>query len=164
MNSGFDGSTDSDEEREVLEETEFIQALNKGLLLPGNTRDDYSEDYKIQAVFDKATHAFHAILNETSSTLDILTLYWTSFTPLRIHVILSGLVFSFLDELHLYRCSVVGGPILVGLSTTTLLPQLRLLVVSSYWKSEPLEHDIAIIAQNLTHLRLSLAPSFVWSG
>ena len=159
LDSEFDGPLDSDEESEVLEDIEHIQALRKGQLpSEDNTRDDHFEvlDYKIQAVFDKASHALHAILNETSSTLNILTLYWTSFKPLQIHAIFSPLVLPFLDELHLYRCSVIEGPVHGDLSTTALLPRLRSLVLSCDWNNDSLDHDIAIIAPNLTHLRFSL--------
>ena len=160
LGSEFDGSIDSDKELEILGDIECIQALSKGVPPPeDNTRDSQSEalDHKIQAVFDKATHALHAILNETSSTLNILSLYWTSFRPLQIHAILSRVTLSSLDELHLYRCSVVGGPVQADPPTTTLLPRLRLLVMSGDCNSEPLERDIAaMIAPNLTHLRLPL--------
>ena len=158
--SEFDESMDSDEEHESLEDSKYLQAIRNGLPQEGDTRDDRSEvlDYEIQAVFDKATNALHAILKETSSTLNILTLYWTSFRPLQIPAILSGLVLPFLDELHLYRCSVLRDRRLhIDSSTTPLLPRLRLLVVSGDGYSEPLEPDIATIAPNLTHLRFTPA-------
>jgi hypothetical protein len=152
LDSEFDGSLDYDEEREVSED---IEHLRTGFLPPDNTRDDHSEDYKIQAVFDEATHALHAILNETSSTLNILTLYCTSFRPLQIHAILSGVVLPFLEEFHLYRCSILAQPMLDDLSTTALLPRLRFLVVSGDNLNNPEDLDIAIIAPNLTHLRFN---------
>ena len=159
LDSEFDGSLDSDEELGVLEDIEYLQAISKGSQLPeGNTRDDLSssEDDKIQAVFDKAADALHTILNETSSTLHILTLYWTSFRPLQIHTILSGVVLPFLDELHLYRCSILEHSIHVDPSTTALLPRLRFLIVSGDCKSDPLDRDASIIAPNLSHLRFKL--------
>ena len=141
LNSEFDVFLDSDEEMEILEDVECIQAISKGSQLPeGNTRNDNSgsEDDKIQAVFDKAAHALHTILNETSSTLNILTLHWTSYRPLQIHTILAGLVLPFLDEFYLYRCSIVEQSIHVDPPTTALLPRLRRLVVCGDWKSEHL--------------------------
>jgi hypothetical protein len=169
LDSEFDGSLDSDEELEVVEDNEYLQAIKKGSQPPeGSTRDDHSEeqDYKIQAVFDKAAHALHTILNETSSTLNILTLYWTSFRPIQIRAILSGLVLPFLDELHLFRCcnsyGILGEPIHVDPSTTALLPRLRLLVASSDWKCNPLDRDISVIAPNLTHLRFTYEVKGEW--
>ena len=100
-----------------------------------------------------------AILNEVSSTLDILTLCWTSFRPLQIHAIrvIPGPVLPFLDELHLYRCSVVEESIQDDLPTSTLFPGLRFFVASGDSIGGPQERDIAIIAPNLTFLRLSQA-------
>ena len=160
----FDGSMKSDEEQELSEDSEYLLTIRNDLPpQPNDTRcrDDHSEDldYEIQAVFDKATHALHAILKETSLTLNILTLYWTSFRPLQIPTILSGQVLPFLDELHLYCCSAVGGRHIhnIDSSTTPLLPRLRFLIVSGDGYSGPLEHEIAIIAPNLTHLRFTPA-------
>ena len=85
-------------------------------------------------------------------------MYGTSFRPLQIPTILSGQVLPFLDELHLYRCSVVGGRRRIHNiypSTTPLLPRLRFLIVSGDGYSGPLEHEIAIIAP--THLRFTPA-------
>ena len=156
LDSEFDGSLDSDENREVLEDINYFEALSSGFLPPENTRDDHSKDLKIQAFFDKATYAMHAILNEASSTLNILTLYWTSFRPLQIRAILSGVVLPFLDELHLYRCSVADSPIHLDPSNTALLPRLRYLFVAGDWKNKRLDSDTIIIAPNLTHLRFTL--------
>jgi hypothetical protein len=160
LDSEFDGSLDYDEEREVLEDIEHIRALRTGLP-PGNTRDDHSKDHKIQAVFDEATHALHAILNETSSTLNILMLYCTSFRPLRIHAILSGVVLPFLEEFHIHRCSILAQPMLDDLSTTALLPRLRFLVVSGDDLNNPEDLDIAIIAPTTVLPRIRF---FVVSG
>ena len=164
----FEGSMKSDEEQELFEDSDYLLTIRSGAIRNGilppqlndtPCRDDHSEDldYEIQAVFDKATHALHAILKETSLTLNILTLYWTSFRPLQIPTILSGQVLPFLDELHLYRCSVVGDDVYKKIypSTTPLLPRLRFLIVSGDGYSGPLEREIAIIAPNLTHLRFT---------
>ena len=126
----------------------------------GNTREDESEvlDDNIQAVFDQAIQALHAILNETSSTLNILTLYFTSFKPLPIHDILPLL--PFLDELHLFRCCIAQTPPVLHeyLSVTALFPRLRLLFISGNPFKDRysiLSPSIATIAPNLTHLRFT---------
>ena len=72
---------------------------------------------------------FLSVILWCSATLRILTLYWTSFRPLQVHVILLGMVFPFLDELHLYRCSVIERPVSymhVDPSTTALPPSVAL--------------------------------------
>jgi hypothetical protein len=53
--SEFEGSFDSEEEREILEDIEYLEADRDGLLPPtpdGNTRDDILRDADIQAFFD----------------------------------------------------------------------------------------------------------------
>ena len=56
---------------------QYLQAVLKGSLpTEGKTRED-KLDYDIQAVFDEAIRALYAILKETSSTVKILTLYWS---------------------------------------------------------------------------------------
>jgi hypothetical protein len=55
-----------------------------------NLRDDL-RDADIQAFFDNVLQALHAVLNEISSTLQILAVYWTSFQPLQIHELLPPL-------------------------------------------------------------------------
>ena len=145
---------DQDEEQEVLEDVQYLQGVRKGSLpTEGKTRED-KLDYDIQAVFDEAIRALHAILNETSSTLKILTLYWTSFKPLPIHKILPPL--PFLDELHLFLCSIVEAtddhP-----STTVLFLRLRLFFKSGDRHHRSLSCNIAVIAPNLTHFRFTRA-------
>ena len=107
----------------------------------------------------KLSRALHAILNETSSTLNILTLYFTSFKPLPIHDILPPL--PFLDELHLFRCCIAETPPVLhdDLSVTTPFPRLRLLFISG----DPFKDRYPIlspsiantIAPNLTHLQFT---------
>ena len=143
------GSLDSDEDLELFEEVQDLPA-------EGNTREDESEvlDENIQAVFDQAIQALHAILNETSSTLNILTLYFTSFKPLPIHDILPPL--PFLDELHLFRCCIVETPVLYDdLLLSTLFPRLRLLLISGDRHNRYLSPSIATIAPNLTYFRFT---------
>ena len=151
----FNGSLNSDEEQELVEEVEYLHAINRGLLLAeGDTRADHSDvlDEKIQAVFDQAIQALHTILNETSPTLRILTLYFTSFKPLPIHDILPPL--PFLEELHLFRCFIdSGAPVNDYSSTTTLFPRLSLLFISGDQNRQAPSSSIAKIAPNLTLLR-----------
>ena len=153
----LDRSLDSDEELEVSEDIEYIRSIGKDSQLPeSNTRDEPFKFRRLQAVFDKGgLEAAHTILNETSSILNILTLYWTSFRPLLINITLLGLPFH--DERYSYRCSILEQAIHdVDPSTTALLPspRLRFLVVSSScdWKRDPLNCDTSIISPNLIHL------------
>lgn len=111
-------------------------------------------DHNIQAVFDQAIQAFHAILNQTSSTLNILTLYFTSFRPLSIHEILPTL--PSLHELHLFCCCIVKTiHVYDDSSATTLFPRLRLLLLSGDRSHRSLSPSIATIAPNLTHFRFT---------
>ena len=156
LESDLDGSVTSDEKREIFEDAKYLRAVGKDSLpVEGSTRDDNSNilDDNIQAVFDQTIQALHAILNETSSTLNILTLYWTSFRPLPIHHILPPL--PFLDELHLFRCCIVAEDVYDDGSTTTLFPRLRLLFISGDRYNRSLSRSIATIAPNLTHLRFT---------
>ena len=155
--SESDSEFDSDEEQDVLEDEQYLRSVREGSIpTEGNTRDHESVilDDNIQVVFDQAIEALHAILNNTSSTMKILTLYWTSFRPLPVHDILPPL--PFLDELHLFRCSVLGSvSVADNLSTTTLFPRLRLLFMSGDRSHRNLSTSVAIIAPNLTHFRFT---------
>ena len=154
--SDLGGSLTSDEKREIFEDAKYLQAVREGSLpVEGSTREDNSDilDDNIQAVFDQAIQALHVILNETSSTLNILTLYWTSFRPLPIHYILPPL--PFLDELHLFRCCIVAEDVYDDGSTTALFPRLRLLFISGDQYNRSLSRSIATIAPNLTHFRFT---------
>ena len=105
----------------------------------------------------KLSRALHAILNETSSILNILTLYFTSFKPLPIHDILPPLLF--LDELHLFRCCIVETLVPYddssSSSVTPLFPRLRLLLMSGGRNNRFISPGIAKIAPNLTHFRFT---------
>jgi hypothetical protein len=158
--SESDSEFDSDEEQEVIEEEQYLRSVCEGSIpTEGNARDDESVilDDNIQVIFDQAIQALHAILNNTSSTLKILTLYWTSFRPLPVHDLLPPL--PFLDELHLYRCFILSeslsGPLADDLSITTLFPRLRLLFMSGDPCHRRLSTSLAIIAPNLTHFRFT---------
>ena len=153
FDSESDGSLDLDEEQE------FSDDVHGGSLpTEANAREDNESNGEIQAVFDKALQALHAILNETCSTLNILTVYWTSFRPLQIHDILPPL--PLLDELHLFRCSVTDLDELGSLNPpTALFPRLRLFFMScdKHSNGRPLlDHCVAIVAPNLTHFRCTL--------
>ena len=155
FDSESDGSLDSDEEREFSEDDAYMEFVHEGSL---PTEANARSDAKIQAVFDKALQALHAILNETCSTLNILTVYWTSFRPLQIHDILPPL--PLLDELHLFRCSVTDLDELGSLNpSTALFPRLRLFFMScdKHSSGRPLvDHCVATVAPNLTHFRCTL--------
>jgi hypothetical protein len=151
------GSLDhQEEEKEILDDVRYLRAVRMGSVPnEGRTREDESDvlDSSIQAVFDKAIQALHAILNETSSTLNILTLYWTSFKPLPIHKILPPL--PFLDELHLFRCSIVEVTNYDDSSTTVLFPRLRLFFMSGDRHHRTLSCNKSIITPNITHFRFT---------
>ena len=85
--SEFEGSLDSEKEREILEDVDYLESVYDGRLTSdGNTRDDNLLDADIQA--NKVLQAFHAVLNEISSILLVLAAYWKSFEPLQMHEIL----------------------------------------------------------------------------
>ena len=153
--SEFEGSLDAEEEREVLEDAYYLAAAYDKLLPPeGDTRDDTLRDAEIQMFFDNVLQAFHAILNETSSTLQILSVYWTSFKPLRIHELLPPL--PCLEELHINQFSSLGD-ICEDPPVTVLFPRLLFLYTSDGTprKLSFLADEIARIAPNLTHLRFT---------
>jgi len=154
--SEFEGSFDSEEEREILEDVEYLKAVHDGLLPPdGNTRDDILRDADIQAFFDNVLQAFHAILNEISSTLELLAVYWTSFKPLQIHELLPPL--PHLVELHINRYSILKRDIYEEPPTTVIFPQLSSLYISGdNPRKLSFSDELARIAPNLCYLRFSM--------
>ena len=155
--SEFEGSLDSEEEREILEDTKYLQAVRDGLLPPdGTTRDDVQRDAEIQEFFNNVLQAFHAILNETSSTLQLLAVYWTSFKPLQTHKLLPPL--PCLKELHINRSSILNSDIYEEPPTTVLFPQLSALYISGdNPRKLSFSDEIARIAPNLASLRFSMS-------
>ena len=127
--SEFEGSLDDDEEREILEDIEYLKAVrDERLLHDGDTRDNVLRDAEMQAVFDNGLQAFHAVLNEISSTLQILAVYWTSIKPLQIHQLLLPL--PCLIELHINRSSIRGRYNYENPPLTALFPGLLSLYIS----------------------------------
>ena len=157
--SEYEGSLDSEEGREILEDVEYLEAVRNGLLPPdGNTRDDILRDADIQAFFDRVLQAFHAVLNEISSTLQLLAVYWTSFKPLQIHELLPPL--PCLVELHINRSSILGlrEDIYEEPPTTVLFPDLLSLYISGVNPRKlSFSDDLARIAPNLASLRFSMS-------
>ena len=155
--SDFEGSLDSEEEREILEDAEYLKAICDGLLPPdGNLRDDILRDAEIQAFFDNVLQAFHAILNEISSTLQILAVYWTSFQPLQIHELLPPL--PCLVELHINRSSILKRDIYEEPPTTVPFPRLSLLYISGdNPRKLSFSDELARIAPYLAFLRFSVS-------
>ena len=153
--SEFEGSLDSEEEREILEDAYYLaNVYDKLLPLDGSTRDDVQRDAEIQAFFDNILQAFHDILNETSSTLTILAVYWTSWKPLRMHELLPPL--PCLEELHIGQIPSLGD-IYEEPPAAVLFPRL-LFLYTSYGNTGRLSSfalEIARIAPNLTHLRFT---------
>jgi hypothetical protein len=156
--SEFEGSLDSEEDREILGDVEYLKAVRDGrLTYDGNTRDDNLRDGDIQAIFDKVLQAFHAILNEISSTLQFLAVYWNSFEPLQMHEILPAL--PCLIELHINRSSITSTKrhIYEEPPTTVLFPQLKSLYISGDNPRElSFSNELARIAPNLASLRFSM--------
>ena len=155
--SEFEGSLDSEEEREILEDAGYLEAVSHGLLpYDGDSRDDTLRDAEIQAFFDNVLQAFHAILNETSSTLQLLAVHWTSFKPLQIHELLPPL--PCLGELHIIRSSTFKRDVYEEPPTTVLFPQLSSLYISGdNPRKLSFSDEIARIAPNLTSLRFSMS-------
>jgi hypothetical protein len=155
--SEFEGSLDSEEDREILEDVEYLKAVRDGLLPPdGNTRDDTLRDADIQAFFDSVLQAFHAVLNEISSTLQLLAVYWTSFKPLQVHELLPPL--PCLVELHINRFSIFTRDAYEEPPTTALFPQLLSLYISGdNPRKLSFSDELARIAPNLTSLRFSMS-------
>ena len=154
--SEYEGSLDSEEGREILEDIEYLEAVRDGLLPPdGNTRDDILRDADIQAFFDRVLQAFHAVLNEISSTLQLLAVYWTSFKRLQMHELLPPL--PCLVELHINRSSILGRDIYEEPPTTVLFPGLLSLYISGdNPRKLSFSDDLARIAPNLVSLRFSI--------
>ena len=154
----FEGSFDDDEEREILEDVEYLEAVRDGRLPHEGTRDDSVRDSEILDFFYNVLQAFRAVLREISSTLRILAVYWRSFKPLQIHQILPPL--PRLVELHIDRSSIFEGEYYhcVNPPTTTLLPELLSLYISGQNpRRTSFGDDLARIAPNLTSLRFSLS-------
>jgi hypothetical protein len=155
--SEFEGSLDDDEEREILEDVEYLEAVRDGRLPhDGNTRDDILRDAEIQAFFDNVLQAFQAVLNEISSTLQLLAVYWTSFKLLQIHKLLPPL--PCLVELHINRSSIFKVYIYENPPTTALFPELLSLYISGdNPRKLSFSDDLARIAPNLASLRFSMS-------
>jgi hypothetical protein len=156
--SEFEGSLDSEEEKEILEDAEYLEGVRDGRLTSdGNTRDDDLRDADIQAFFDNVLQAFHAVLNEISSTLQVLAVYWNSFEPLPMHEILP--VLPCLIELHINRSSLIKDFYEdFDLPTTVLFPQLKFLYISGdNPRMLSFSDELARVAPNLAFLRFSMA-------
>ena len=154
--SEFEGSLDSEEEREMLEDVNYLESVRDGRLTSdGNTRDDNLLDADIQSFFNKVLQAFHAVLNEISSTLEVLAVYWNSFEPLQMHEILP--VLPCLIELHINRSSVLKKDIHEEPPATVLFPRLKFLYISGdNPRKLSFGKEVARIAPNLAFLRFSL--------
>ena len=161
-----EGSFDEEEERDILEDVEYLKAVRDGRLpYDGDTRDDILRDAEIQAFFD-VLQAFQAVLNEISSTLQLLSVYWTSFKPLQIHELLPPL--PYLVELHINRSSSLGEDIYEEDTdeeedidekppTTVLFPQLlSLYIAGDNPRKLSFSGELARIAPNLASLRFSM--------
>lgn len=85
-------------------------------------------DADTQAFFDNVLQAFLAVLNEISSTLQLLVVYWTSFKLLQIHELLPPL--PGLVELHINRSSILKRDIYEEPPTTVLFLELMSISVS----------------------------------
>ena len=152
----FEGSFDSEEEREILEDVEYLKAVRDGRLTSGgNTRDDNLLDADIQSFFNKVLQAFHAILNQISPTLQLLAVYWNSFKALQMHEILPAL--PSLKELHINRSSIITKDIYEEPPTTVLFPQLKSLYISGdNPRKLSFSEELARVAPNLASIRFSL--------
>ena len=155
--SEFEGSLDSEEEMEILEDFGYLKAIRYGRLTPdSNTRDDNLRDADIQAFFDNILQAFHAILNEISSTLQLLAVYWTSFRPLQMHELLPPL--PCLEELHINRSSILKRDIYEEPPTTVLFPELISLYISGdNPRKLSFSDELARVAPNLISFRFSMS-------
>ena len=156
-NIEFDRSLDNDDEREILEDAEYLEAVRK-LRLPhdGSTRDDVQRDAEIQAFFDNVLQASHAVLNEISSTLQLLAVYWTSFKPLQMHQLLPPL--PCLVELHINRSSILKTNFCEDPPTTAIFPKLLSLYISGdNPRKLSFGDELARLAPNLAYLRFSLS-------
>ena len=155
--SEFEGSFDLEEEREILEDVEYLEAVRDGRLSPdGSTRDDNLRDADIEAFFDNVLQAFHAVLNEISSTLQFLAVYWTSFKPLQIHELLPPL--ACLTELHINRSSLLKRDIYEEPPTTVLFPNLISLYISGdNPRKLSFGDELARVVPNLLSFRFSMS-------
>ena len=155
--SEFERTFDSEEEREILEDIEYLKAVRDGRLThDGDTRDDNLRDAELQAFFDDVLQAFHAILNEISSTLQLLAVYWNSFNALQMHEILPAL--PCLKELHINRSSIIRRYIYEEPPTTVLFPQLKSLYISGENPRKlSFSQELARVAPNLASLRFNLS-------
>ena len=154
--SEFEGSLNSEEEREILEDVEYLKAVRDGRLTSdGNTRDDNLRDADIQAFFENILQAFRAVLNEISSTLLHLAVYWNSFRPLQVHELLPAL--PCLVELHINRSSLIERDIYEEPPTTVLFPQLKYLYISGdNPRKLSFSDELARVAPNLSFLRFAM--------
>jgi hypothetical protein len=133
-----------------LEDVQYLEAIRDGWLPPeANTRDGIRRDADIEAFFDNVLQAFHAVLNEISSTLQLLAVYWSSFKPLHIHKLLPPL--PCLVELHINRFSILMRNIYENPPTTVLFPQLLSLYISGdNPRKLSFSDELARVAPNLT--------------
>ena len=154
--SEFEGSLDSEEEREILEDVDYLESVRDGRLTSdGNTRDDNLQDADIQAFFDKVLQAFH-VLNEICSTLQVLAVNWNSFEPLQMHEILP--VLPCLIQLHINRSSVITREFHEEPPATVLFPRLKFLYISGdNPRKLSFGKEVARVAPNLAFLRFSLS-------
>lgn len=101
------------------------------------------------------------ILNETSSTLTLSTVYWTSFKPLQIHELLPPL--PHLEELHIYHSSsFVERHFYEEPPTAILFPQPLYLYISLAGDNPrklSFSDELAKVAPNLTIFRSPLEVS-----
>ena len=155
--SEFEGSLDSEEEREILDDIEYLEAIRDGRLAPdGDTRDDNLRDAELEAFFDKVLQAFHTILNEISPTLQLLAVYWNSFKPLQMHEILPAL--PCLKELHINRSSIIWDDTYEEPPTTVLFPQLKSLYISgNNPRKQSFRDELARVAPKLASIRFSFS-------
>ena len=157
--SEFEGSLDS-EEREILEDVDYLESVRDGRLTSdGNTWDDNLLDADIQAFFNKVLQAFHAVLNEISSTLQVLAVYWNSLEPLQMHEILP--VLPCLIE-RINRSSIIERDIYEEPLATVLIPRLKFLYISGdNPRNLSFGKKVTRVAPNLAFLRFSLS-HFRW--
>ena len=155
--SEFEGSLDSEEEREILDDIEYLEAIRDGRLAPdGDTRDDNLRDAELEAFFDKVLQAFHTILNEISPTLQLLAVYWNSFKPLQMHEILPAL--PCLKELHINRSSIIWDDTYEEPPTTVLFPQLKSLYISgNNPRKQSFRDELVRVAPKLASIRFSFS-------
>jgi hypothetical protein len=156
IDSEFEGSLDSEEEREILEDVDYLESVRDGRITSDCITRDDKLDADIQAFYNKVLQAFHAVLNEISSTLQVLAVYWNSFEPLQMHEILP--VLPCLIELHINRSSLTGKDIYEEPPATVLFPRLKFLSISGdNPRKLSFGKELARVAPNLAFLRFSLS-------